>query len=317
MALVLFNIGWMRSYEGQTPSDRISNGGKFIDDHGFGGEVENFKVVGEYVYGYVRPSPGSTINVRRLGASRDASYVDNVTIVFTARRPEGGGVVIGWYKDARVWRYEQRINERSYYARTSKDNSVLLEIDERVLYVPLARDPNEEWGVGHSNIRYVAQSDESKKYIRKLRAYLENPTEFNDFREQSGHRQPIDPAQRAKVEKAAINHVTNYYSEKGFVCESVERDNKGWDLEVNRGVVHLIVEVKGCSGDATRVELTPNEYRAMCAQRNKYRLAIVTTALQHPRLSIFSYNESDDTWRDRDGREAELIERTGVRIAIN
>ena len=316
MALVLFNIGWMRYYKGQTQSDKIVNGGNFIDINATGGEVKNFKAVGKYLYGYVKPSPGSKINVGKLGASRNASYADHVTIVFTATRPEGGSVVVGWYRDARVWRHEQRINGRSYYARTSKDNYTLLEVDKRVLRVPRARDPNVEWGFGQSNIRYVAQSDESVEFVRQLHAYLENPTDFNDFREQSDHRRPIiDPDQRAKVEKAAIEHVTNYYS--GYVCESVERDNKGWDLEVTRGAVHLFVEVKGCSGDATRVELTPNEYKAMRNQRSKYRLAIVTKALENPRLSIVSYNGSDETWRDQDDRKAEISERTGARIAIN
>ena len=102
MALVLFNIGWMRYYKGQTESDKIVNGGKFIDDNATGEEVKNFKVVGKYLYGYVKPSPGSKINVGRLGAPRNAPYADYVTIVFTATRPEGGGVVVGWYKDARV-----------------------------------------------------------------------------------------------------------------------------------------------------------------------------------------------------------------------
>ena len=215
------------------------------------------------------------------------------------------------------WRHEQRINGRSYYARTSKDNYTLLEVDERVLHVPRARDSNEEWVFGQSNIRYVSQSDESKQYVRKLRTYLENPADFNDFRQQSGHRRPIDPDQRAKVEKAAIDHVTSYYRAKGFVCNSVERDNKGRDLEVNRGEVHRFVEVKGCSGNSTRVELTPNEYNAMCDQRNKYRLAIVTNTLKNPRLSIVSYNNSDDNWYDQDDRKAEISPRTGAHITIN
>ena len=31
MALVLFNIGWMQYYRGQTSSDRIINGGKYVN----------------------------------------------------------------------------------------------------------------------------------------------------------------------------------------------------------------------------------------------------------------------------------------------
>ena len=42
MALVIFNIGWMISYEGQTPSDRIVNGGRYVTENKVGGEVEEF-----------------------------------------------------------------------------------------------------------------------------------------------------------------------------------------------------------------------------------------------------------------------------------
>ena len=62
----------------------------------------------------------------------------------------------------------------------------------------------------------------------------------------------------------------------------MEADNKGWDLEVTRGAVKLLVEVKGCSGDSRQVELTPNEYAAMGHRRYReiYRLAVVTRALE-------------------------------------
>ena len=32
MALVLFNIGWMKYYRGQNPSDLIVNGGSYVRD---------------------------------------------------------------------------------------------------------------------------------------------------------------------------------------------------------------------------------------------------------------------------------------------
>lgn len=80
---------------------------------------------------------------------------------------------------------------------------------------------------------------------------------------------------------------------------------------------HLLVEVKGCSGDSVCVELTSNEYKAMLDQPSKYQLAIVTNALEKPHPFIIRYNKSDETWRDQDGREAKRIERTGARIVIN
>ena len=75
-----------------------------------------------------------------------------------------------------------------------------------------------------------------------------------------------------------------------------------------------LVEVKGCSGGAGQVELTPNEYAAMCRCRNVYRLAIVKRALDYPQLSIVRFNKSDETWRDQKNRKVRLDERKGVRV---
>ncbi len=124
-----------------------------------------------------------------------------------------------------------------------------------------------------------------------------------------------DPDRKAEIEKAAIAYVVEDYQRKGFTCTSVEADNKGWDLECTRGRTRLLVEVKGCSGTAAQVELTPNEYRSMRCRKKQYRLAVVTSALDDPGLSIVRFK--NEAWRDRHGREVELEERTGARVTMN
>lgn len=65
------------------------------------------------VYGYVQPPNAGAkadqgqINIDRLGGA-GADSVDGVLVVWTARRPKGGTVVVGWYKDATVYRYYQK-----------------------------------------------------------------------------------------------------------------------------------------------------------------------------------------------------------------
>ena len=311
MALVLFNIGWMNYYRGLTKSDKIVNGGSYIRDNEFGFEVTNFLPIGDWYYGYVHP-PGNQVNLERLGAASDTTYVDDVTIVFVATRPEGGSVVVGWYRDARLWRDQQRYKRRTYFAKARKKNCTLLEADKRMLPVPRARKSEGIWGMGQSNIRYVDENAEAEAFVHRLREHIEAPSAI-DLLGLPPPRQ-TDPALRAKVEKAAIEHVIEYY--KDYECVSVESDNKGWDLEFTRGAVSLLVEVKGCSGDVGQVELTPNEYAAMSRLCNRYvyRLAIVTSALDSPRLSIVCFNESDKTWRDQNGRKVRLQERTGARV---
>ena len=125
------------------------------------------------------------------------------------------------------------------------------------------------------------------------------------------------------VEKAAIDHVVAHYEGyEGYECVPVESENKGWVLEFTRDEEKLLVEVKGRSGDIGQVELTPNEYAAMCSPDNRgvYRLAIVTCALDEPRLSIVKFHESDQTWRDQwrdqNDRKVCLKERTGVQVRV-
>ena len=109
------------------------------------------------------------------------------------------------------------------------------------------------------------------------------------------------------VEAAAIDMVTKHYLDK--VVRSVEKDNRGWDLEIyEKGVSELgadpvyKVEVKGLSGTETVVGVTPNEYRRITehvsGELPSYRIAVVTSALSAPKLRIFAYDQTQKVWVD-------------------
>ena len=320
MSLVLFNIGWMNHYRGQTPSDGIFNGGSYVAEHDTGHEVRNFEPANGSCYGYVR-APRGKINMMRLGAGADAEYADNMTVVFTATPPdpEGGSVVVGWYRNARVWRELQRRDDYDlgFVAEAAQEDCRLLRVDDRVFPVLRAGTegaPECAFVMGQSNVRYTDDEGEgAEQFLNHLNRYMENPATA-DVPTPLGAPRQCDPGLRAKVEKAAVRHVIDHWPYPGYECVSVESDNKGWDLEFTRGARTLLVEVKGRSGDIAQVELTPNEYAAMCSRhhRDMYRLAIVTRALVAPRLSIIRFNGSDETWRDQDDREVCPEERTGV-----
>ena len=76
----------------------------------------------------------------------------------------------------------------------------------------------------------------------------------------------------------------------------METDNLGWDLEAASGKTILRVEVKGLSGSAFSVELTPNEFKAFAEQADAYRLAVVTNALESPELFICRYSKEQKRW---------------------
>ena len=172
MPLVLFNGGWMRDYRGQTATDRIAGGGGYVDEYGHGGEVENFLPLDGRCYAYVRTT---SVDLSRLvaGVEDDTECLDGVTVVFVATRPEGGRVVVGWYRNARVWRERRPRPEpgRDYYlAEAREEDCTLLNVDERKFKVPSATGG--DFGMGQANIRYTHEA-RAAPFVRGLQEYIE------------------------------------------------------------------------------------------------------------------------------------------------
>ena len=182
MGLFLFNIGWMERYQGQTPDDSIHGGGGHVAEHGHGFEVENFLPIGGWYYGHGEPpSRSGVINLKRVdpGVEDGAEYLDGVTVVFVATRPEGGRVVVGWYRNARVWREGRQRPDPGhdwYFAKAKTEDSTLLGIDARTFEVP--RGGEGVFGMGRPNIRYLFLENgeydhHAEEFVRELRRYIE------------------------------------------------------------------------------------------------------------------------------------------------
>ena len=96
-----------------------------------------------------------------------------------------------------------------------------------------------------------------KDYVfRDIRPDLNRP---GKERNGTGARQP-DLPKRLLVEASAIACVHDFYSSHGYVVDSVEADNVGWDLNATDEEGILKLDVNGPSGSAIATELTPNEY---------------------------------------------------------
>ncbi len=123
-----------------------------------------------------------------------------------------------------------------------------------------------------------------------------------------GSPRQLDPLLRQRVEDAAINEVIQHFTEIGYSVDTFEKDNLGWDLEAVLGNETLRLEVKGLSGSAICVELTPNEFQKMNEHRDSYRLCVVTEALTAPTLAVFAFAPNAERWEDQDGRSL-ILER--------
>lgn len=88
-----------------------------------------------------------------------------------------------------------------------------------------------------------------------------------------------------RVERAAVEFVTETYEADGWSVESVEAKKVGYDLVATKGRQERHLEVKGISGPLVRFVLTANEHRASIEDR-RFRLCAVTSATdsRHRRL---------------------------------
>jgi 5-methylcytosine-specific restriction protein A len=153
--VIFLHTGWMQFYNG-IDGDSIERGGRHVDQYGWGGEIFNFKPYRGRLHGCVAPPRDWTIDISRCGASDNDKHLDGVTVIWTATRPGGGVVIVGWYRDARLYR---RIQERyipgrvcnnepiGYFVLAKERNACLLPVDERVVQVRVGKGWKGQSGV--------------------------------------------------------------------------------------------------------------------------------------------------------------------------
>ena len=324
--IIFLNTGWMDFYKG-IAGDTITGGGKHVDNEGWGGEMFNFEPFESKVYGYVQPKIDKkyknpcTIRLEKIGGSETDEKINNVTVVWTAHDPYNGGTyIVGWYKNATLFRYEQSSPKNSkrkyknislnYYATAKIKDATLLPIDERVVNI---RRQKKDW-MGQSNVWYA---DKNPDFIQTVKDYIfkgKIPKQIKTRKAGTGRARQHDPLKRIEVEKSAIKVVTKYYNDLGYDVQSFEKDNLGWDLTATSIRTELKLEVKGLSGKETLTELTPNEFKNLKADNKFYRICIVTSALTKPLLKIFAYSNDNKEWMSEDGTILKFQEIISARI---
>lgn len=298
MAVIFCNVGWMEYYEGLKHGDQIVGGGSYVKEKKRGHEICNFAPSRNILYGYVQPS-GAQINIERIGASADDESIHGVTVIWTATRPTGGTAVVGWFKNATVFREYQRFPKPpaiqkqngidGYWIKAPFDQAHLLRVDERTLEIPR----QVKGGLGQANIWY-ADKPESASIVKRVLDLVGGKRAQPVIAKSRKGKQ--DQERKAEIEESAIRLCCEHFEGLGYSVESVEKDNVGWDLEATSGKTLLRIEVKGLSGSVFSVELTPNEYRAFLEESDAYRLAVVTNALESPELFICRYSKDRNIW---------------------
>ena len=174
MPTIFFNTAWMDHYRGQSEDDLPRDGGSWAEKH----EVCNFLPVDGSCYGFVQPA-GETIAIERIGADPSDDHIDGVTIVWSARSPSGRTVVVGFYRNARLYRHRQKLPKSTvheenrlqhYFAVCREDDVILISHKRRDVRIPRGSD-----AMGQSLVWYgdtVRGLEEARK-IASLLAQLE------------------------------------------------------------------------------------------------------------------------------------------------
>jgi len=292
--LIFFaNIAWMQAYEGVTKIDKPKHGGSYIAEHGTGGEVTNFLKQGEYCYGYVPPH--GDLALERIGGTRRTDTLSNVTVVWVSTSGRFGFVIVGWYKNATVFRHAQRRGGSDYFVKAKVSDCTLLRVQERRFEIPRGGG-----GIGQSN-RWYADQPSSRALKRRVLEYVRTrklPGARKISKPSAGSKYQQDVKKRLQIEEKAMRSTELLYGASGYSVKRVHQDKLGWDLEATRGEELVRIEVKGCSGTVIDAELTPNEYVMMRRFRDSYHISIVLNALQKAEVRVFKYSPKLHSWYD-------------------
>lgn len=300
MRILFANIGWMAHYQGNSTHDMIVGGGSYQNEYKH--EAFNFQNLNGKYYGYFQPNRYDSINLARIDKdfSEGQTRLTGVLVVWIANRPQAGGTyVVGWYKNATVYTSFQESNrkERNYYAYNvvaKSSDGVLLPIDQRTFEVPRANAERKDF-LGRTNVWYAdADNKDVKEFKKNVAKYVESYSPDKPI--VSKRTIQVNAEARKQVEEAAVGFVTKQYKALGYTIKSREKENLGWDLDAQQGKIRLKLEVKGLAQSAISVHITQNEYHEMMADKDNYRLCVVTNAIKKPELVVFLWDERLKTW---------------------
>ncbi len=302
--MLIVRSGWMTYYAGSVPGDEYPVGGGSYNEDYTGYEVCNFLDLGGRVRGWSRaPSKKyRSFNLERIDPAASGDSLDQVLVVFAARHPEGGQVVIGWYNNARVHRYYQKETDKrrslddeyfGYYFEAATTDAVLLPPAVRALPVPHSSD-----GMVRSNVFYAYDETGRQRNLRWLEDIADFVAQYhgeNLIRPD----QTIDPgtaavitgeendtsgtgqgrlaaaARRKAIELRAMAVAKQHFAKQQWTTKD-HSASQPYDLLATKGDQALFIEVKGTQHGGSHVFLTANEVKWARAHYPRTALVIVT-----------------------------------------
>ena len=202
MRILFCKISSMKYYKGACALDVPMYGGKFVEENGYGHEEFNFRPIDmegeaeQECVGFVEPKSNrgtrNTLHIEKIEvgeAMRREPLVDDVLVIWCAKRDYGDITVVGWYKHATVWRdlqgwtimFEDGTEEDRYYnVRAKASDCTLLpsgEHNRAIWSIPSAKRTG-VYGFGQSMVWYPTEP-EAENYLTRLLKNIESYRDEN------------------------------------------------------------------------------------------------------------------------------------------
>jgi len=254
---------WMDKYEGIEP---LTTGGRHPQTAGWANEMFNFKkeVDGCY-YGGVWVMPRGHIDLKKIADKREiksdinGEYIDEVLVVFVSSSPLHGQVIIGYYKNAKVYakpidnanptRFVESKNLFASYNLVCKiEDGLLLSVDDRTHKIPKGRG-----SIGQKHIWYpnfydnndgAAVRDSALEYIERVERVTDD---YNDLMQaervfSEGAGRGIVSIQTKERNANAIKEAKRIHGYKCCVC-GFDFFNMYGDAGNQKIVIHHLIQI--------------------------------------------------------------------------
>lgn len=206
-SIVFCKISSMKYYKGAGLHDQPFNGGSFVKENGYGHEEYNFLVrdipdgwidasgpvaEGDYCLGFVETKgtlagKSNQLHVEKIIGFGDdfkrEPCVSGVTVIWCATSDLNETAVVGWYRNATVFReyqvfVDENENERYYNVLAKAEDCVLLPQGTRHRHIWSApsKKRTRAFGFGQALLWY-AQEEKALPYLQRL---LDNIKGYKD-----------------------------------------------------------------------------------------------------------------------------------------
>lgn len=181
MDVLFCNISWMKYYIGANDNDKPKNGGSYIDENEYCDECYNFQDFNGKCYGFVMLNGNMNLEVHFKYAKKHQNSLENVLVIWVATNDTNETRIVGWYKNATVYIYEQSREAFTnpnfnllHRIEALRDDCYLLPEKQRLFPIQRAAKTGKGTGRGRSNVWYADSSFAQTVLIPKVIKYIDS-----------------------------------------------------------------------------------------------------------------------------------------------